>query len=181
MARSAPQSEAEPEQFSLPYFVITVLITLAALLTALRLLAPAFWVDQFLAPVWKGAVAFFALSLLNCFEEYIFHRYVLHQPAIPWMRRLYRQHTRHHALTRIGQKPGRTGRSILFIENKYPIVTPEQGEASFFPSYSLAIFAGILTPLLALLQWLLPLFPWFFAGFAALATSLGSLRDPPRN
>ncbi len=172
MLPSAPQPEREPEQFNLSRFVITIVVTLAALLTALRLLAPGIWVNQFLAPVWKGAAAFFAISLLNCFEEYIFHRYVLHRPAIPGMRRLYRQHTRHHALTRIGQKPGRTGRSILFIENEYPIVTPEQGEASFFPWYSLAIFAAILTPLLVLLEWLLPSFPWFFSGFAALAASL---------
>ena len=81
-------------------------------------------------------------------------------------------HTRPHALTRIGQTPGRGGRGIVFIENKFPIVAPEQREASFFPWYSMAIFAGILTPLLALLQWLLPSFPWFFAGFAALAVSL---------
>jgi hemolysin III len=173
MTPSALPPEAKPDQFSLPLFIITVLITLAGLLTALRLLAPGVWTDQFLAPPWKGVAAFLAISLLNCFQEYSFHRYVLHQPAIRWGRRLYRQHTRHHALTRIGQKPGRAGRSILFIENKYPIATPEQGEASFFPWYSLAIFAGILTPLLALLQWLLPSFPWFF--FA------GALRNRPRH
>ena len=172
MAQSAPPAESEPEQFSLPRFVFTVFATLAGLGAALWLLAPGIWAAQFLAPIWKGAAAFLGISLLNCFEEYFFHRYVLHQPAIRWLQRLYRQHTRHHALTRIGQQPGRDGRRILFIENKYPIVAPEQGEASFFPWYSLAIFAGILTPLLALLQWAFPSFPWFFSGFAALATSL---------
>jgi hemolysin III len=60
----------------------------------------------------------------------------------------------------------------LFIENKFPIVEPEQGEASFFPWYSMAIFAAILSPLLAGLQWVLPSWPWFFSGFAALAVSL---------
>ena len=68
--------------------------------------------------------------------------------------------------------PGRDGRGILFIENKFPITEPEQGEASFFPWYSLAVFALVLSPLLALLQWLFPSFPWFLAGFAALAVSL---------
>ena len=172
MIQSAPPPDVETEKFSLPLFVLTVLFTLVGLSAALRLLAPGVWADQFLAPTWKGAAAFFAVSLLNCFEEYLFHRYVLHQPAIRWLQKLYRQHTRHHALTRIGQKPGRSGRSILFIENKFPIATPEQGEASFFPWYSLAVFAAILTPLLILLQWLAPSFPWFFSGFAALAASL---------
>ena len=152
MIQSAPPPEVETEKFSLPLFVLTVLLTLAGLFAALRLLAPGVWADQFLAPAWKGVAAFIAVSLLNCFEEYFFHRYVLHQPAIRWLQNLYRQHTRHHALTRIGQKPGRAGRSILFIENKFPIAAPEQGEASFFPWYSLAVFAAILTPLLALLS-----------------------------
>jgi hemolysin III len=164
--------EAEHEEFSLPLFVLTVLATLAGLLAALRLFAPGVWTQQFLAPYWKGAVAFVVVSLVNCFLEYFFHRYVLHMPAVPFLRRLYRQHTLHHALTRIARKPSRDGRGILFIENKFPIVEPEQGEASFFPWYSLAIFALVLSPLLALLQWLFPSFPWFLGGFLALAVSL---------
>jgi hemolysin III len=172
MAHSSPTTEAEHEEFSLPLFVLTVLATLAGLLAALRLFVPEVWAAQFMAGAWQAVVAFLAISLVNCFVEYFFHRYVLHMPAIPFLRRLYRQHTLHHALTRIARKPGRDGRGILFVENKFPIVEPEQGEASFFPWYSLAIFAAVLTPLLALLQWLLPTFPWFLAGFAALAVSL---------
>ncbi len=164
--------EVEAEEFSLPLFVLTVLATLVGLLAALRLFVPGVWAQQFLAPPWKGAAAFLVISLFNCGMEYFFHRYVLHTPAIPFLRRLYRQHTLHHALTRIARKPSRDGRGILFIENKFPIIEPEQGEASFFPWYSLAIFAAVLTPLLALLQWLLPTFPWFLAGFGALAVSL---------
>ncbi|ACB74508.1 PAQR family membrane homeostasis protein TrhA [Opitutus terrae] len=165
-------TDSEHEEFSLPLFVLTVLATLAGLLAGLRLFAPQVWAQQFLAPVSHGIVAFLVISLINCFMEYFFHRYVLHLPAVPFLRRLYKQHTLHHALTRIARRKGRDGRGILFIENKFPIVEPEQGEASFFPWYSLAVFALILTPLLALLQWLLPAFPWFLAGFAAIAVSL---------
>lgn len=162
----------EHEEFSLPLFVLTILITLAGLLAALRLFTPGVWAAQFLAPAWKGAAAFLVLSLVNCFLEYFFHRYVLHTPAIPFLRRLYKQHTLHHALTHIARKQSRDGRGILFIENKFPIVEPAQGEASFFPWYSLAVFALVLSPLLVLLQWLFPSFPWFLSGFAALAVSL---------
>jgi hemolysin III len=172
MPFSPDSPEAKHEEFSLPLFVLTVLATLVALLAALRLLAPVVWTAQFLAPVWQGVTAFLVISLVNTFVEYFFHRYVLHTPAIPFLRRLYKQHTLHHALTRIARKQSRDGRGILFIENKFPIIEPEQGEASFFPWYSLAIFALVLSPLLALLQWLLPTFPWFFGGFAALAVSL---------
>ncbi|HEX2101938.1 MAG TPA: hemolysin III family protein, partial [Candidatus Synoicihabitans sp.] len=146
--------------------------TLAALLAALRLFAPTVWDAQFQASLSGAAGAVLVISLVNCFVEYFFHRYVLHTPAVPFLRRLYRQHTRHHALTRIARKAGRDGRGILFIENKFPIAEPEQGEASFFPWYSLATFAVVLTPLLILLQWLFPSLPWFLSGYAALALSL---------
>ena len=179
-ATEADTSQAHPshhhghehEAFSLPLFILTVVLTLAGLLLALRLLAPATWQAQFLAPVGGAIAAFLAVSLFNCFMEYFFHRYLLHTPAVPLLRRLYRQHTLHHALTRIARKPGRGGQGVLFIENKFPIVEPEQGEASFFPWYSLAVFAAALTPLLALLQWLVPDWPWFFSGYAALAVSI---------
>jgi hemolysin III len=164
---------AEHEEFSLRVFVLTIAATLAGLLTALRIIAPSVWWAQFHAPVWKDIVAFLAVNLVCCFVEYFFHRYVLHTPAVPLLRRLYRQHTLHHALTRIGRKPSREGRGILFIENKFPITEPAQGEASFFPWYALSVFALLLVPLFALLQWLLPSFPWFLCGFAALSVSLG--------
>jgi len=172
MASSLQSPAIETEEFSLPLFVLTVLATLAALLAALRLCAPGVWDAQFLAAAWKGVIAFLVISLVNTFIEYFFHRYVLHTPAVPFLRRLYKQHTLHHALTRIARKPGQGGHGILFIENKFPITEPEQNEAAFFPWYSLGVFALVLSPLLAVLQWLFPSFPWFLAGFAALAVSL---------
>ncbi len=172
MAKTTPPEAHEHPPFSLPLFLFTIASTLAVLLGTLRLLFPGVWEAQILAPFWKGAVAFFALSLLNCFIEYIFHRYVLHKPAAPFLRRFYRQHTLHHALTRIARKATKDGKGLMFIENKYPMLEPEQDEASFFPWYTLGTFACIIAPLLALLQWLLPSFPWFFSGFAALASSL---------
>src|ERR1041385_4356423 len=98
MAQSSPTAEIDHEEFSLPLFVLTVLATLAGLLAALRLFAPGVWAEQFLAPFWAGVVAFLVVTLINCFLEYFFHRYVLHTPAITFLRRLYKQHTLHHAL-----------------------------------------------------------------------------------
>jgi len=160
------------EQFSLPLFAFTVGITLAGLLGLLRWLAPGVWDAQFLASGAQLGAAFVAISLVTCFFEYFFHRYVLHTPAVPFLRRLYRQHTLHHALTRIARKPAKEGRGILYIENKFPIEEEEQHEAAFFPWYSMAVFALVLAPLFALLQLVLPTFPWFLAGFLALASSL---------
>lgn len=175
MSRTLPPEatcESAHGEFSLPLFAATILVTLAALLGGMWLIAPGLWQSQFLAPAWKWLVTFLVITLVNCFMEYFFHRYILHTSALPWLRRLYRQHTLHHALTRIVRRPSGDGRGVLVIENKFPIVEPEQTEASFFPWYSLAVFALILTPLLAALQWLAPTFPWFIGGFGAIAVSL---------
>jgi hemolysin III len=172
MAKSPASVSAKAEEFSLPLFVLTLLATFAGLLAALGILAPRVWEMQLRSPPWHAAWAFIAVSAANCVTEYFFHRYVLHTPALPFLGRLYRQHALHHALTRVARRQSRDGRGILFVENKFPIVEPEQAEASFFPWYSLAAFALVLSPPLALLQWLFPSFPWFLAGFSALAASL---------
>ena len=172
MDNPSAHGDAKHEEFSLPLFAFTVLATLTGLLAILRYGFPSVWTLQFVAPAWTWLVVFLAVSLFNCIFEYFFHRYILHTPLIPIVSRLYKQHTLHHALTRIGKRPGQHGRSILFIENKFPIIEPEQGEASFFPWYSLAVFAAIISPILAVLETVLPQFPWFVGGFAALASSL---------
>ena len=172
MISTPPTPAAKHEEFSLPLFALTVVLTIVGLLALVRFAAPATWELQFLSPWWKFAAAFAAVSLFASFFEFFFHRYVLHLPAIPGLSRFYRQHTLHHALTRIARKPTRDGRGVLFVENKFPIVEAEQGEGSFFPWYSLAVFALALAPVFALLQWALPSFPWMFAGIAGIASSM---------
>ena len=166
-------SHRTEEKFSLPRFLFTIGVSLAGLVVFLRLAAPdAVWHTQVSASLWRFAAAFLAIHLLNCFIEYIFHRYVLHKPVVPFLSRFYRQHTLHHTLTRIGRRRTPGGREVPYVENIYPVTEPEQGEASFFPWYTLLVFAGIITPLLVVLQWLTPAIPWFFAGYGALAFSL---------
>lgn len=162
----------EHAPFSLPLFIFTVLATLAGLLVILRFAAPNLWVAQFTAPIWKGLIVFAGISLMNCFIEYFFHRYVLHKPAVPFLRRFYRLHTRHHGLTCIFRKPAARGQEILYIENRFPIEEPEQHEASFFPWYTMAVFAALLTPFLIVANHFAPSFPWFFGALAALSSSL---------
>ena len=166
-------SRAVENQLSLPRFAVTVAASLGFLVVLVRLLAPrAVWLAQTSAAPARFASAFLAITLLNCFIEYFFHRYVLHKPVVSFLGRFYKQHTLHHSLTRIGRRRTPGGREVPFVENVFPITTSEQNEASFFPWYTLAVFAAIVTPLLALCQWLAPSLPWFFAGYAALAASL---------
>ncbi|MBL9188155.1 MAG: hemolysin III family protein [Opitutaceae bacterium] len=169
-----PSSRARiEEQFSLPLFLLTIAATLGALAGLLKLVAPdAVWQAQLAGGAWRFAAAFLVIHLFTAFIEFVFHRYVLHKPVVPLLSRFYRQHTLHHSLTRIGKRYTSAGREVPFVENVYPVTTPEQGEASFFPWYTLAVFAALVTPLLALLHWIAPAFPWFIAGYAALAFAL---------
>jgi hemolysin III len=170
----SPASHAHiEEKFSLPRFLLTVTVSLAVLAGLLWLAAPAsVWHAQ-LSSGWVAFVgAFLVMTMLNCFVEHAFHRYVLHKPVVPLLSRLYKQHTLHHNLTRIGRRRTPGGREVPVVENIYPITTPEQGEASFFPWFTLFGFAAFVTPLLIVLQWLAPSFPWFFAGYGAIAASL---------
>ncbi len=169
---SLPRGLVE-EKFSLPLFLFTVAASLAGLVVLLKLVAPdATWQAQVTGGAAGFAVAFLVIHLGTCFFEFFFHRYVLHKPVVPFLSRFYRQHTLHHSLTRIGKRYTTSGREVPFVENVYPVTTPEQGEASFFPWYTLAIFAVLLTPILIGLQALMPSIPWFFGGFAAIAFAL---------
>lgn len=160
----------------MPLFCFTMLASLAVLIGLVKVIAPeSVWLAQLNATPVAFIAAFLLVKLANCFTEYIFHRYVLHKPTVPILSRFYKQHTLHHNLTRITRRRTASGREVPFVEtveNIYPITTHEQGEASFFPWYTTAIFAGLATPLLAIAQWLVPSFPWFFAGYGALAASL---------
>ncbi|MFZ5495713.1 MAG: PAQR family membrane homeostasis protein TrhA [Verrucomicrobiota bacterium] len=172
MSHPSHSAHAE-EELSLPLFFLTVALSLAGLVAVFWLAAPQpVWLAQVGAGAGQFAAAFLVMHLFACFVEYFFHRYVLHKPVVPFLSRFYRQHTLHHNLTRIGRKRTPGGREIPFVENIYPIVEPEQKEASFFPWFTLAAFGLIVTPVLALLQWLVPSWPWFFAGYAAMAFSL---------
>lgn len=165
-----PQTE---EEFSLPLFLFVVALSFGGCLGLLWLLAPhSVWAAQVGGPFGKLLAAFLGYSLFNCFMEFFFHRYVLHKPVAPFLSYFYKQHTHHHSLTRITRRRTPGGLEVSFVENFYPILEPEQKEASFFPWYTFVIFAAILTPFFALLQWLLPSYPMLLAGYASLASSL---------
>lgn len=173
MQDSDSRRRRKVEKFSPGIFLATVVATLGGLGVALKFAAPSLWQAQLDAPLWAFAAAFLAFSLFYGFVEFFFHRYVLHRPVLRGLGYFYRQHTLHHSLTRIARRTTPGGRDVAFVENRFPMTTPEQDEASFFPWYSLAVFSLLIAPVLFALQvWTLDGYPWFFAGFSALASSL---------
>src|SRR5271165_5363986 len=140
---ASPDNAPPQEHFSLTRFLLTVAASLAGLAGLVNLIAPRrVWHAQLHASPLGYATAFLAVTLLNGFIEYFFHRYVLHKPLFASLSRFYKQHTLHHNLTRIGRRRTPGGREVPFVENVFPITEPEQGEASFFPWYTLAVFSA---------------------------------------
>lgn len=161
------------EKFSLPLFSATTVGMLGLIMGVFWLIAPAeVWAVQWTAPWWSYLVVFLVVKLFNAFMEYFFHRYVLHKPVVPFLGRLYRQHTLHHSLTRISRRRTGSGRELPYVENIYPITEPEQHEASFFPWFTLPGFALFVTPFLVILNVFFPTLPWFLGGYAAVTASL---------
>ncbi|MEJ1971398.1 MAG: hemolysin III family protein [Lacunisphaera sp.] len=172
-ASPAPAHDHHEEELSLPLFFATIVGSLAALLGLFWLAAPHnVWLTQIGTTAGKFTAAFLVMHLFACFVEYFFHRYVLHKPVVPFLAKFYRQHTLHHNLTRIGRKRTSSGREMPVVENIFPMTQPEQNEASFFPWFTLLVFGLITTPILALMQWIMPSLPWFLAGYLAMAFSM---------
>jgi hemolysin III len=165
--------KADPK-FSVTLFAITVVVTVAGLFGTLALVAPTLWKAQLAAPWWMFAAVFVTAHFAGGVFEYFFHRYILHAPLIPFLSYFYKQHTLHHALTRVGFQKSRKGRESIpcLVENHYPIEHEKQFEASYFPWYTLASFSLFASPVFAVAQWVFPAAPVFLAGFAGLAWSL---------
>lgn len=161
-------------RFSLLFFVVVIILSLTGFLFALALVAPAIWEAQLAASFRTILGTFVVMHFVNAFAEFFFHRYVLHSPLVPFLSYFYRQHTLHHALTRVVKKKvvDVGTREELRIENKYPIVEEVQHRASFFPWYAFSVFGILWTPFFILAQWILPSTPIFLAGFGAIAWSL---------
>jgi len=174
------------EKFSPWLFIATIILSLAGLFAVLALVFPSVWRAQLAAGWLAFAIVFTAVHAVAGIFEYFFHRYILHAPLVPLLSYFYKQHTRHHALTHIGyhrskvsnaEVPGLIDNDLAaqnehIARNSFPIEEEKQHEASYFPWYSLLVFALVITPLLALAQWLLPAAPVFLAGYFAVAFSL---------
>jgi hemolysin III len=167
------EGEEHPEFSPMLFVLNNSFISLAIGFILWLSLPHSLWMVQWETSLWKFIVVFFSMSMFNCFMEYFFHRYVLHKPVARFLSYFYRSHTKHHNLTRIGKRRTPSGREILYVvENHYPMTKPEQRESAFFPSYSLIVFAIVITPVLITMQLIMPTLPWMSGGYLAILSSL---------
>lgn len=163
-----PRTQA---RFSIFWFSIQAVLQYAALLVAFRFLLPGLWAKQ-LAAGWPALVlTFLAGHLFLCFFEWVFHRYVLHSVTTPLLQWFASGHRSHHGLTPIKLQAVSEG-SDRYVLNRYPIVEEEQNLDSAFPVYAMVGFWAFFTPLLAVVQWLLPNAPVLLGGYTAITWSM---------
>ena len=159
--------------FSIWRFSLQLFLQFALLLIGLRFLAPALWAQQVAAGPGAFVLVFLGMHLFTCFFEWGFHRYVLHSVTVSWLGRFARGHRNHHALTNIQLRRDLAGPGRIVL-NRYPIVDEEQFEDAAFPVYSLAAFWLLFTPLLIVVQLLLPHAPIYLGGYAAITWAMAT-------
>jgi len=160
------------EKLSLKSLAFAVGTTVFSYIFLLMLACPNLLARQLEKGWWPVVLISLAFHLFLSGFEYFFHRYVLHRVVFKWLKKFYRDHSLHHALTVIfRKKPNSNGSVLAKIVNHYPITEEKQYESSFFPYWGLAGFALFFSPLIMLLQWLLPHVPIILGSFAAMTFS----------
>lgn len=145
-------------------FALFVALQLTALLGVIRHVFPSTW-DQHLAAGPIGiVVTCLACSLMLCFGEYFFHRYILHIETVRFLRSLGTSHLTHHKLTFI-RFDARTGT----VRSAYPITDAEHDDQSTFPPWALLPFFAFFTPFFAPMAFSFPHVPILIGGYAAIA------------
>lgn len=162
------------------------------LMFTLYFFEPNVWRVQYTSGFVAFVVPFVLFHLFNSLVEWIFHRYILHSPLIPYILakkpantdslkariatffyNLYEKHDSiHHMKTGIFARVKSEGSEQLIVKNIYPIVKEMQHEASYFPWATFFYFAVFTAPLFGIVQFLFPELPILSAGLCALAFSL---------
>lgn len=139
---------------------------LVVLYAAIAVLFPWTMQQQLSAGPWDIVLTFLMCSLVFCFGEYFFHRYLLHIEAVRILGRLCTSHLEHHKLTSIGFDEVQRN-----VRSAYAIKSVADDHSATFPPWALAAFFGFWTPFFAVAAFSFPTFPILLGGYAALATA----------
>lgn len=160
------------EKLSLRRFAFSVGATILLYICVLQQMFPSVWARQLENPGLTALVAFLFHVFFGGFE-FFFHRYVLHCVLFRWLKKFHKDHTLHHALTKIFRKKSGSENDIGQAEvvNCYPIIEEKQYESSFFPYWGLAGFTVFFSLVTVPLQWLMPHAPILLGSFSAMTFS----------
>lgn len=145
-------------------FAAFVGLQLAVVLTFIRVCFRPTW-DQHVASGWPAIVlTCLVCSLVLCFGEFFFHRYLLHVETVRFLRSVYSSHLTHHKLTFI-RFDGVSGT----VRSAYPITDAARDDQSTFPPWALVPFFAFFTPFFAAIAFSFPRVPILIGGYTAIA------------
>ena len=145
-------------------FAAFIALQLVALFAFVRYFFRSTWDQHVSSGIWAIVLTCLMCSLVLCFGEYFFHRYLLHIETVRFLRALCTSHLAHHKLT-----------SIRFdeAENKvcsaYPISDVEHDDQATFPPWALIPIFASFAPFFAPMAFSFPTLPILIGGYAAIA------------
>lgn len=145
-------------------FVVFIALQLALLYLFVRHFFRDTWEAQLSAGVGAIVLTTLACSLMLCFGEYFFHRYLLHLETVRFLRQLCASHRAHHKLTSIQFDDVRHT-----VRSGYPIDTAARDDQATFPPWALIPFFAFFTPFFAPIAFSFPQLPILIGGYAAIA------------
>ncbi|MGC4083880.1 MAG: hypothetical protein QM736_17655 [Vicinamibacterales bacterium] len=110
-------------------------------------------------------VTFLTCSVVLCFGEYLFHRYLLHLETVRFLRSLCTSHLTHHKLTSIRFDSDGT------VTSAYPITDAAHDDQATFPPWALIPFFAFFTPFFASMAFSFPDVPILIGGYGAIAAA----------
>lgn len=171
MDSSTDLRESWKSKWGIVSFMLLILFAgahLAVLFAGLRFFLPNVWERQFEAGIPVMIAVFLIFSIMHCFVECFFHRYVMHMMIVSRLFTLMDRHEKHHFVWTPISLHVSENKIVKKIESYYLITEEKQLEFLHFRNSIFLIFFAFYALPFALLQWLFPLLPILLGGWIAI-------------
>lgn len=155
-----------PRPLFVPVFSVRVALLLALLLIVLKNLTPSIWARNLEAGILIISIAFVFAIGVNCINEWIFHRWVLHAKPHAWAQHPADKHREHHRLTSVELDKSHDPSVVV---SNYAIMDADQYIHAQFPWWALPAFWAVYAIPLFGVQLMVPTVPILVPGFIGVA------------
>ncbi len=152
---------------ALLWFAAFIALQLLAVFALVRYFFRSTWDQQVSAGIGAIVLTGLVCSLLLCFGEYFFHRYLLHIETVRFLRAFCTSHLAHHKLTSICFDDAKKT-----VRSEYPICDVAHDDQATFPPWGLIPAFAAFTPFFAPFAFSFPHIPILIGGYAAIAVAL---------
>ena len=149
------------------WFTISIALQLVAVFSVVRYFFSSTWDQHVSSGIWAIVLTCLICSLVICFGEYFFHRYLLHLETVRFLRSLTTSHLTHHKLTSIGFDDAKGT-----VRSAYHVCDVARDDQATFPPWALIPTFAAFTPFFAPLAFSFPGIPILISGYTSLAIAL---------